>query len=56
MLKGNPTRARQVKILLVVLEGEYQPGEAILDVGFGSGLAEEMIFERMPDVPVPGIL
>lgn len=34
-LEGNPTRLEQLDILLAVLEGEYRPGEAILDVGFG---------------------
>ncbi len=56
MLEGKPTRAGHLDILLAVLEGEYEPGEAILGVGFGSGLVEEMIFERMADVPLPGIL
>ena len=53
MLEGKAARAGQLDILQAVLEGEYQPCEAMLDVGFGSGLVEEMIFERMPDVPLP---
>jgi len=51
ILEGNPTRAEQLDIL----EDEYRPGTAILDVGFGSGTVEEMIFEWVPEARVVGV-
>ena len=51
----NPTRVEQLDILLSVLEDEYQAGGAILDVGMGSGIVEEMIFRRIPEAYVVGL-
>jgi ubiquinone/menaquinone biosynthesis C-methylase UbiE len=51
----NPVRTEQLDILLSVLEGEYKPGSAILDMGMGSGLVEALIFERMPTAYVVGL-
>lgn len=54
-LTHNPTRKEQLDILLSILESEYRPGTAILDVGFGSGIVEGMIFERIPGSQVVGL-
>ena len=40
----NPTRPEQLDMLLSIIAAEYQAGDSILDLGFGSGLVEEMIF------------
>ncbi|MDO8505941.1 MAG: methyltransferase domain-containing protein [bacterium] len=52
---GNPTREEQLDILLAILADEYQEGKAILDIGFGSGLVEQTIFERIPNAFVVGV-
>lgn len=53
--RSNPLRGETLDILLTLLKAEYQPGKVILDVGFGSGLVEELIFREMPDTYVVGI-
>lgn len=51
----NPTRPEQLDMLLSIIEAEYQAGDSILDLGFGSGLVEEMIFQRIPSAKVVGL-
>jgi ubiquinone/menaquinone biosynthesis C-methylase UbiE len=51
----NPTRPEQLDILLAVIEAEYQPGQPLLDVGFGSGRVSELILERIPGSTIVGI-
>jgi tRNA (cmo5U34)-methyltransferase len=51
----NPTRPEQLDMMLSIIEAEYEPGDAILDLGFGSGLVEEMIFKRIPGAQVIGV-
>jgi SAM-dependent methyltransferase len=51
----NPTRLEQLDILLSILESEYRSGTSILDIGFGSGLVEEMIFKRLRGAHVVGV-
>lgn len=51
----NPLRREQLDILLTIMSDFYRPGSAILDLGFGSGLIEAMIFERIPDAYVIGV-
>lgn len=51
----NPTRPEQLDIMLSVLEEEYRPGTYVLDVGMGSGIVEEMVFERVPGVKIVGV-
>ena len=52
---GNPIRAEHLDILLSILEREYRPGTAILDLGIGSGQVEAALFERLPDARVVGV-
>jgi tRNA (cmo5U34)-methyltransferase len=51
----NPTREEQLDIMLSILGDTYQQGKAILDVGLGSGIVEELIFKRIPGAHVVGI-
>jgi SAM-dependent methyltransferase len=53
--EANPTRPEQLDILLTILADAYRPGATILDLGFGSGLVEEMIFQRIPGAQVVGV-
>ena len=48
-------RGETLDILLSLIEDEYQPGRAILDIGFGSGMVEELIFQRIPGAYVVGV-
>lgn len=50
----NLTRLEQLDILLSILKDEYREGATILDIGMGSGLVEEMLFERIPYAKVVG--
>lgn len=51
----NPIRPQQLEILLSILENEFEPGKTILDLGYGSGIVEAMIFERMEHAQIVGI-
>jgi tRNA (cmo5U34)-methyltransferase len=51
----NPTRPEQLDIMISVLEVEYRPGTYVLDVGMGSGIVEEMVFERVSGVQIVGM-
>jgi tRNA (cmo5U34)-methyltransferase len=51
----NPTRPEQLDMMLSIIEDEFQPGDTILDLGFGSGLVEEMIFKRITGAKVVGV-
>ena len=51
----NPTRPEQLDMLLSIIEAEFQAGDRILDLGFGSGLVEEMIFKHIPGAQVVGV-
>ena len=52
---GNATRAEQVDMLISYIADFYQEGNALLDLGMGSGLVEELLFARRPDAYVVGI-
>ena len=51
----NPLRVEQLDLLLSLVAAEYRPGDTIIDVGIGSGIVEEMMFERLPGAQVLGI-
>lgn len=53
--KTNPTRQEQLDIMLSVMADAYQPGKWTLDLGFGSGQVEKMIFDRIPEAKVVGV-
>ncbi len=52
---GNPLRTEQLDLLLSLIADHYVPGSTILDIGSGSGLVEEQIFQRLPDASVVGV-
>lgn len=54
-LRQNPTRSEQLDILLSVLADFHQDGTAIVDLGFGSGIVEAEIFQRVPGARVVGV-
>ena len=54
-LRGNPTREEQLRILLALLKGSCFAGKVILDLGCGSGIVEERIFEEVSGARVVGI-
>jgi ubiquinone/menaquinone biosynthesis C-methylase UbiE len=53
--RHTPTRPEQLDILLALLDDHFQPGKTMLDLGFGSGIVEEMIFKRIPTAQIVGI-
>jgi ubiquinone/menaquinone biosynthesis C-methylase UbiE len=53
--RNNPARQEQLDILISVLADAYQPGKWTLDLGFGSGQVEKLIFERIPQARVVGV-
>lgn len=53
--RHNSVRTEQLEMLLAILEAEFEPGKTMLDLGYGSGLVEAMIFERMPHAQIVGI-
>jgi tRNA (cmo5U34)-methyltransferase len=53
--KTNPTRQEQLDMMLSVMADAYQAGKWTLDLGFGSGQVEKMIFERIPEAHVVGV-
>jgi len=54
-LRDNPAREEQLQILLTLVNGTYQVGQSILDLGCGSGIVEERLFQTIPGVRVVGI-
>ena len=53
--RGNPTRPEQLDILTTIISDSYEKGKYIIDLGFGSGQVEEIIFRRRPEAKVIGI-
>src|SRR5579862_6213955 len=53
--RQNPTRPEQLDLLISILADVYQSGDTILDLGFGSGIVEALIFERIPSAQVIGV-
>lgn len=51
----NPTRAEQLDILVSVLADFWRPGHWLLDLGYGSGQVEQLIFDRIPEAKVVGL-
>lgn len=51
----NPLRLPQLEMLLAILEDEFEPGKTILDLGYGSGIVEQMIFERIAHAQIVGV-
>lgn len=52
---GNPVRPEHLDMLLHLLEDVFEPGKTLLDLGSGSGIVEQMIFERLPHAQIVGV-
>ena len=54
-LRTNPDREAQIALLVALVAESWRAGDRLLDLGIGSGLVEEALFERLPDIEVVGI-
>jgi SAM-dependent methyltransferase len=52
---NNPSRPEQLDMLLTIIADHYQAGKTILDLGMGTGLVEELLFQRIPHAQVVGV-
>ena len=52
---NNPMRNLLLSLLLTLVEDNYAIGDKILDLGFGSGQIEKMIFKKLPDAEITGV-
>ena len=50
----HPVRKEHLDILLSIISSNYSSGKYILDLGYGSGQVEEMIYQRIPDDRIVG--
>lgn len=51
----NPVRREQLDILVTLVSRFIQPGNWLVDLGYGSGQVEQLLFDRSPDVHVVGV-
>ena len=54
-LRTNPDREAQIDLLVALVAESFRDGDRLLDLGIGSGLVEEALFERLPGIEVVGI-
>ena len=54
-VRTNPDREAQIALLVALVAESFQDGDRLLDLGVGSGLVEEALFERLPGIEVVGI-
>ena len=54
-LRTNPDREAQIALLVALVAESFRDGDRLLDLGVGSGLVEEALFERIPGIEVVGI-
>ncbi|NDJ60491.1 MAG: class I SAM-dependent methyltransferase [Chloroflexi bacterium] len=52
---NNPMRNQHLDLLLLLLEQVFEPGKTILDLGYGSGLVDEAIFQRIETAQIVGV-
>ena len=53
--RTNPDREAQIALLVALVAESFRDGDRLLDLGVGSGLVEEALFERLPDIEVVGV-
>ena len=53
--RTNPDREAQIALLVALVAESWRDGDRLLDLGIGSGLVEEALFERLPDIEIVGI-
>ncbi len=51
----NPSRPEQLDMLLTIIADHYQVGKTILDLGIGTGLVEEKLFQRIAQAQLIGV-
>ena len=54
-VRTNPDREAQIDLLVALVAESFRDGDRLLDLGVGSGLVEEALFERLPGIEVVGI-
>ena len=54
-VRTNPDREAQIALLVALVAESFRDGDRLLDLGVGSGLVEEALFERLPDIRVVGV-
>ena len=54
-VRTNPDREAQIDLLVALVAESFRDGARLLDLGVGSGLVEEALFERLPGIEVVGI-
>lgn len=54
-VRTNPDRETQIDLLVALVVESFRDGDRLLDLGVGSGLVEEALFERLPDIRVVGV-
>ena len=54
-LRTNPDRGAQIALLVALVAESCAAGDRLLDLGVGSGLVEEALFERLPEIEVVGV-
>ena len=54
-VRTNPDREAQIALLVALVAESFRDGDRLLDLGVGSGLVEEALFERLPGIEVVGI-
>ena len=54
-LRTNPDRGAQIDLLVALVAESWRDGDRLLDLGVGSGVVEEALFERLPDLRVVGV-
>lgn len=51
----NPTRSLLLDLLVTIIADSYMEGKKILDLGFGSGQIESMLFAKIPNAQIIGV-
>ncbi|MEO0108430.1 MAG: class I SAM-dependent methyltransferase [candidate division WOR-3 bacterium] len=54
-LRNDRVRFEQLELVTAIIAREYRPGQAILDLGCGTGLAEARIFAQCPRAEIDGL-
>ncbi|MEJ0021132.1 MAG: class I SAM-dependent methyltransferase [Candidatus Doudnabacteria bacterium] len=53
--KGNPSRLAQLDLMTSIIVDNYERGNKILDLGFGTGQVEDLILKKIPHAEIVGV-